>query len=74
MHYLPIQSWALLAIGALLLVTFYACLWIAGRESEQERRFEAQWDLEHEAADAFENRAEEQSYAMEARFHARPSF
>ncbi|HXJ91873.1 MAG TPA: hypothetical protein VMT20_03220 [Terriglobia bacterium] len=72
MHHLPLQYWALLVIGALLLITFYACLWIAGRESEQESRFEAQWDLEHEAADVSENA--EDVYPMEATFHARPSF
>jgi hypothetical protein len=73
MNHLPTQFWALLVIGVLLLVTFYACLWIAGRESEQERRFEARWDLEHEAADTSENLAEN-AYPTEAGFHARPSF
>jgi len=73
MYHLSTQVWALLVIGVLLLITFYACLWIAGRESEQERRFEAQWDLEHEAAETCENTVEK-SYPMEAEFHARPSF
>lgn len=73
MHQLSTQFWALLVIGTLLLITFYACLWIAGRESEQERRFEAQWDLEHEAADVSERQAED-VYPVEVTFHARPSF
>jgi len=73
MHNLSTQFWALLVIGVLLLITFYACLWIAGRESDRERRFEAQWDLEHEAADASANQVED-AYSTEAGFHARPSF
>jgi len=73
MNHLSVQYWVLLVIGALLLITFYACLWIAGRESEQESRFEAQWDLEHEAADVSENQAQD-VHPMEATFHARPSF
>lgn len=72
MHHLPTQYWVLLAIGVLLLMSFYACLWIAGRESDEETRFEAQWDLEHEAADASDEQAG--GYPSEAGFHARPSF
>jgi hypothetical protein len=73
MHHLSAQFWALFVIGVLLLITFYACLWIAGRDSEEERRFEAQWDLEHEAADVSENQAED-VYPLGTTFHARPSF
>jgi hypothetical protein len=69
MHHLPAVYWALLlAVGIFVLIVFYACLWIAGRESEQERRFEAEWDLEHEAAEVSEN-APEDTYPVEARFH-----
>jgi hypothetical protein len=73
MHHLATEYWVFVAVGAFLLVTFYACLWIAGRESEQERSFEARWDLAHEAADASEDGAEN-AYPMEGSFHARPSF
>jgi hypothetical protein len=73
MYHLVAEYWVFLAVGILLLITFYACLWIAGRESEQERRFEARWDLEHEAADASGNQPEN-VYPMEGSFHARPSF
>jgi hypothetical protein len=73
MHHLITEYWVFLAVGAFLLIAFYACLCIAGRESEQESRFEAQWDLEHEAADVCENQADG-VHPMQATFHARPSF
>jgi len=54
MHQFLTAYWFWLAVAIALLAWFYGCLWIASRESERERRFEAQWDLEHEVTDASE--------------------